>query len=665
MVNKPSYEELEQRIKEIEKEYVDRKKAEERLRKNEQFLQSIFDAMQDGISVLDSELNIIMVNTWMQKLHLDDIIIGVKKCYEIFKGRHSPCPLCPAVKTFEDGNTHSKIIPFPSLEEPARWLNISTYPLKNLEGQVDGVVEHIREITESKRAEEALRHSEARYRELIQNANSIILRRDIEGKITFFNEFAQRFFGYTEDELIGKNVVGTIVPEKDRAGRDLAAMIKDIGLNPAKYTANENENMRKNGERVCVSWTNKAIKDKNRNVLEILCVGNDITERKQLEGQLRHALKMESIGTLAGGIAHDFNNLLMAILGNTSLMLLNADPGDPNYKRLKTIEKQIESGSKLTSQLLGYARKGKYELKHIDLNHLVKDSSEVFGRTRKDVSIKLELSPDLLSIKADGNQIEQILWNLHVNASDAMPEGGNFTIKTFNTNHIEMGNKLYIPKPGKYVLLTVSDTGIGMDKKIQERIFDPFFTTKEMGRGTGLGLASTYGIIKGHAGYIDVESRKGEGTTFSIYLPASEKIVKNVVNFPEMVVKGTETVLLVDDEEAVLDVGRDLLEAMGYRVLSARDGREAIEVYKKNKEKIDIVILDMVMPDMSGGTVYDELKEINSDIKTLLSSGYSIDGHASEILRRGCNGFIQKPFSITELSMKIKEIIEKANTVHG
>jgi len=665
VVNKPSYEELEQRIKEIEKEYVDRKKAEERLRKNEQFLQSIFDAMQDGISVLDSELNIIMVNTWMQKLHLDDIIIGVKKCYEIFKGRHSPCPLCPAVKTFEDGNTHSKIIPFPSLEEPARSLNISTYPLKNLEGQVDGVVEHIREITESKRAEEALRHSEARYRELIQNANSIILRRDIEGKITFFNEFAQRFFGYTEDELIGKNVIGTIVPEKDRAGRDLAAMIKDIGLNPAKYAANENENMRKNGERVCVSWTNKAIKDKNRNVLEILCVGNDITERKQLEGQLRHALKMESIGTLAGGIAHDFNNLLMAILGNTSLMLLNADPGDPNYKRLKTIEKQIESGSKLTSQLLGYARKGKYELKHIDLNHLVKDSSEVFGRTRKDVSIKLELSPDLLSIKADGNQIEQILWNLHVNASDAMPEGGNFTIKTFNTNHIEMGNKLYIPKPGKYVLLTVSDTGIGMDKKIQERIFDPFFTTKEMGRGTGLGLASTYGIIKGHAGYIDVESRKGEGTTFSIYLPASEKIVKNVVNFPEMVVKGTETVLLVDDEEAVLDVGRDLLEAMGYRVLSARDGREAIEVYKKNKEKIDIVILDMVMPDMSGGTVYDELKEINSDIKTLLSSGYSIDGHASEILRRGCNGFIQKPFSITELSMKIKEIIEKANTVHG
>ena len=660
MSDKPTYEELEQRIKELEKEYSDRKKAEAALRKNEQFLQNIFDAMQDGISVLDSELNIVVINAWIQNLHLDDIIIGVKKCYEIFMGRHSPCPLCPAVKTLEDGKTHSKIVPYPSLEEPARWLNISTYPLKNLDGQVDGVVEHIRDITESKRAEEALRQSEARYRELVQNANSIILRRNADGKITFFNEFAQRFFGYTEDEIIGKNVVGTIVPEKDRAGRDLAAMVKDIGLNPAAYATNENENIRKNGERVWVSWTNKAIRDKNRNVVEILCVGNDVTERKQLERQLRHALKIESIGTLAGGIAHGFNNLLMIILGNTSLMLLNTDPGDPNYKKLKTIENQIESGSKLTSQLLGYARKGKYELKLINLNDLVKNSSEIFGRTRKDISIKLELSPDLLSVKADRNQIEQILWNLYVNAADAMPEGGDFIIKTFNTDNIKIGrNNIYTPKPGKYVLLTLIDTGSGMDKEIQKRIFDPFFTTKEMGRGTGLGLASAYGIIKGHDGYIDVESKKGEGTTFSIYLPASEKTAKDSVDFSKMVVKGTETVLLIDDEELVLDVGRDLLETMGYRVFWSRDGREALEVYKKNKEKIDIVILDMVMPDLSGGKVYDELKKIDPDIKVLLSTGYSVDGQASEILRRGCNGFIQKPFSIKELSGKLREILEK------
>ncbi|MDL1964242.1 MAG: PAS domain S-box protein, partial [Deltaproteobacteria bacterium] len=518
--------------------------------------------------------------------------------------------------------------------------------LKNFDEQVNGVVEDIRDITKSKRAEEALRQSEARYRELVQNANSMIVRIDAEGKVIFFNEFAQSFFGYTEDEIIGKNVIGTIVPEKDRSGSDLAAMIKNIGLNPAKYVTNENENMCKNGERVWVSWTNKAIRDKNKNVVEILCIGNDVTERKQLEKQLHHALKMESIGTLAGGIAHDFNNLLMSILGNASLMILNTDPGSPNYKRLKTIENQIERGSKLTSQLLGYARKGTYELKPVDLNHLIKDFSEIFGKTGKDISIKLELSPDLLLIEADKNQVEQILRNLYVNASDAMPEGGDVIIRTSNTNHVEMGTKLYIPKTGKYVLLTVTDTGTGMDKKTQERIFDPFFTTKEMGRGTGFGLASVYGIINGHNGYIDVESEKGEGTTFSIYMPVSEKIVKNTANRSDMVVKadmvvkGTEAVLLVDDEEIVLDVGRALLETMGYRVFSARDGYEALEVYKKNKEKIDIVILDMVMPGMSGGKVYDELKKIDSDIKILLSTGYSSDGQASEILRRGCNGFI-------------------------
>ncbi len=411
---------------------------------------------------------------------------------------------------------------YEELEQRINELEKECVSRKKADGQVNDVVKHIKDITESKQAEEALQKIETKYRALVQTSNSMILRIDAEGKVIFFNEFAQSFFGYTEDEIIGKNVIGTIVPEKDSTGSDLAAMIKDIGPNPAKYVTNENENMCKNGERVWVSWTNKAIRDKDKNVVEILCIGNDVTERKQFEKQLHHALKMESIGTLAGGIAHDFNNLLMSILGNASLMILNTNPGSPNYKRLKTIEKQIERGSKLTSQLLGYAQKENYELKPLDLNHLIKKFSEIFRKTGKDISIKLELSPDLLSIEADKNQVEQILRNLYVNASDAMPEGGNFIIRTFNTNHVEMGTRLHIPKTGKYVLLTVTDTGTGMDQKTQERIFDPFFTTKEMGRGTGFGLASVYGIINGHNGYIDVESGKGEGTTFSIYLPVSK-----------------------------------------------------------------------------------------------------------------------------------------------
>ena len=388
----------------------------------------------------------------------------------------------------------------------------------------------------------------------------------------------------------------------------------------------------------------------------------DITERKCLEEQIEklyHARKMEAIGQLAGGIAHDFNNLLMGVQGNVGLMLLKEDLPHTGYERLKNIERLVESGAKLTSQLLGYARKGKYEVKQIDLNQLVEEVSDTFGRARKEITIHRELADDLYGIEADSTQIEQVLLNLFVNAADAMPGGGDLMLQTMNTSHKDMKGKVYRPKVGNYVLLTVTDTGTGMDKRTMEKIFHPFFTTKDMGRGTGLGLASVYGIIKGHGAYIDVKSEKGHGATFSIYLPASEKKVQKAVKTAGRLIKGTGTLLLVDDEKVILEVGRELLEALGYRVLTGEDGKEAIEIYKKNQDDIDCVVLDMVMPTMGGGKAYDRMKEINPDIKVLLSSGYSIDGEATEILKRGCSGFIQKPFKINELAEKIREIVEK------
>ncbi len=388
-------------------------------------------------------------------------------------------------------------------------------------------------------------------------------------------------------------------------------------------------------------------------------------EKKELESRLQQAQKMEAIGTLAGGIAHDFNNLLMGIQGNVSLILLDIDSTHPHYERLKRIEKQAQRGAKLTSQLLGYARKGRYEIKPVDLNQLVEETSETFGRTRKEVVIHRDLAEDLFAIEADEGQIEQVLLNLYINAADAMSNGGDLILKTINMTHDDIKGNLYDPKPGNYVLLTVTDAGIGMSKETMERIFEPFFTTKETGRGTGLGLASVYGIIRGHGGYIDVESKKGQGATFSIYLPASEKKVRKAVKTHKEFIEGSGTVFIVDDEEIILETGKSLLEAVGYRVFTAINGQEAIEVYKKNRDEIDIVLLDMVMPNMGGGEVYDRLKEISPDIKVILSSGYSVDGQATEILRRGCDGFIQKPFNVSELSIKIEEILEKATTKHS
>ncbi|UCF86191.1 MAG: response regulator [Desulfobacteraceae bacterium] len=289
----------------------------------------------------------------------------------------------------------------------------------------------------------------------------------------------------------------------------------------------------------------------------------------------------------------------------------------------------------------------------------MKEISDTFGATRKEINIYHELVDDLYAIEADQGQIEQVLLNLYLNASEAMPQGGDLFLKTMNVTHENMTDKCYKPKPGNYVLLSIRDTGVGMDKMTIERIFEPFFTSGGLGKGTGLGLASVYGSIKAHGGYIDVYSEKGHGATFEIYLPEIDGDVKKEKNKVPELLKGRETVLIADDEDIVADVADQMLKKLGYKVLVARNGKEAIKYYKANKYEIDMVILDMIMPDMNGGDVYDRLKEINPHAKVLLSSGYSIEGQAVDILKRGCDGFIQKPFSLQALSIRIKEVLEK------
>ena len=384
----------------------------------------------------------------------------------------------------------------------------------------------------------------------------------------------------------------------------------------------------------------------------------DITTQRRLEKQLAQAERMDSIGRLAGGIAHDFNNLLMGIQGSASLMADHFDSDHPFTQHLQKIEACVKNAAELTGRLLGFARGGKYQVRVTDLNALIRENLELFERTKKELSISCDLAANLWPTEIDRGQINQVFLNLFVNAWEAMPAGGQLHLKTENIQLREDFVATHGILAGNYVRVTVSDTGSGMDEVTRTRIFDPFFTTKEKGSGTGLGLASAYGIVKNHNGIITVESQPDQGATFSVFLPASDKPVLQVDAPAGEVARGTETVLLVDDEELIIEVGTGLLERLGYDVLVARDGMEAVDIYWRNREKIDCVILDMVMPEVNGGNAYDLLKQIDPDIKVLLASGYSIDGQAGKIIERGCNGFIQKPFSMEELSQKLRQVID-------
>ena len=348
----------------------------------------------------------------------------------------------------------------------------------------------------------------------------------------------------------------------------------------------------------------------------------------------------------------------MGIQGNISLMMLKTESSEYNYKKLKSIESCVISGTKLTRQLLGFARGGKYMAKTLDFDQIVMDTARMFGRTRKEIQVEENIAHDLWMGMADKNQIEQVLLNIYINAWQAMPDGGTVLIDAKNIVLDDTFSQAFDIQPGRYVCISISDAGIGIDPEIQARIFEPFFTTKGMGRGTGLGLASAYGIIKNHDGAIDFVSQPGKGTTFYVYLPASDADVEPESVLSEKISKGTETLLLIDDEEGVLQVWQPMLESLGYKVMAASDGKAAVEIFRRFSGDIDLVILDVIMPGMSGGAVFDKLKSINPQALVLLSSGYSLRGQVEDILSRGCVGFIQKPFSLEQLSARLRGIFD-------
>ncbi len=650
MEAKPTYEELEQKNAELSRKLHEQLEIENQYR-------NLVDSTSDSLYLVDADCRyLFMNNNHMRRLEISEAKpTGIS--YQDFHSPEQNARFEANVKAvYETGaSIHDE---HQSLRDGGYFLRTFS-PVRDSANPKNIIAVSVvsKDITQRREVEEALEKSEEKYRQLIEHSSEAIFI-ITDGAIGFSNNRIEKMLGYPVTDLPFIPFLDLVISED----REMVAERQKAILQGDNAAANVSFRMvSKEGATLWVETNSVMIQWEN--LPATLNFMRDITKQKRTETRLLQAQKMESIGTLAGGIAHDFNNLLMGIQGHASLTLLKLDKNAPHYEHIKTIETLVMSGANLTRQLLGFARGGKYEVKRVDLNALIDKTSETIGRTKKEIRIHRYLKDKLWPTDVDQGQIEQVLLNLFVNAWQAMPGGGDLFIETTNVTLDENHFTHYNVKSGRYVKIAVTDTGVGMDEKTRERIFEPFFTTKEMGRGTGLGLASVYGIIKNHNGFINVYSEKGQGSTFNIFLPASDKKdEKEKYPKSENVVymsPSTETILLVDDEAIILDVAGEMLKSLGYNVITAQDGPSVVDLYREQQEQIDLVILDMVMPDMGGGEIFDEIKKINPRAKVLLSSGYSLNGKASKIIARGCDGFIQKPFTMEDISKQLRMILSQ------
>ncbi|MEW6156986.1 MAG: response regulator [Verrucomicrobiota bacterium] len=509
-----------------------------------------------------------------------------------------------------------------------------------------------------KASEQKLRESEEQYRVLFDcNPHPIWV---VDGESLSFlavNESAIRHYGYSREEFLKMNLSALHARTPQQEVPDSWALREGLtGLW---------RHVKKNGAIIDVELTSNRLMFQGRPAALILA--NDVTMRLALEAQLRQSQKMESIGTLAGGIAHDFNNILGIISGYASRF--HEEPLDSGrfQQSVDAIEKAVARGAGLVRQILTVARKTEVQLVALDLNAIIEDMVRILGGTfPKTITISLALEPDLPSITADATQIQQALLNLCVNARDAMADGGSLKISTGLIRRADLPEKFSEADPKDYVRISVADTGTGMDEATRARIFEPFFTTKARDRGSGLGLAVVYGTMKTHHGFIDVQSELGRGTTFQLYLPASVTRMPREESLPvapEASTGGNETLLFVEDEELLLDLMKSLLEEQGYKVFTARDGLEAVQVFKQHAAEIELVIADMGLPKIGGWEVFRRIKEVKPDVKAILASGYLEPNLKTSLLKAGALDFVQKPYIPKEIFERIRRVLDPSAAV--
>ena len=663
MTKKPSYTELEKEFNSLKQEYDEFKRKTELMRDSHEKLKALFERNLHCIYIHDFEGNFIDANdTALNLLGYSREDISSIKFTTLIDEDQLPKAV-EALEEIQKTGFVNNFIEFKLQCKNGNYVWVETdSSLLYRNGDPVAILGVARDITYRKQTMKALEESEEKYRLLVENANDAIFIVQ-DSQVKFPNQKGKQMGLQLGLELDNVPFANYIHPDdRDTVIDRHIRRLKGENL-PNRYT------FRIVGKNEQIIWAElNTVKIDWEGKPATLNFLRDVTSQKEIESQFFQAQKMKAIGTLAGGIAHDFNNLLMCIQGNASIMLMDISKNHHHFDLVSNIVQSVESAAELTTHLLGFSRKGKYKLDLANLNDLMVDSAKMFARTRKEIKVHHKLQDNVWAIEVDSAQIEQSLLNLYINAAEAMPKGGDIYLETENFSLPK--SKLEIPnlKPGKYVKLTVADTGTGIDDKNLQRIFEPFFTTKKIGKGNGLGLSSVYGIIKNHEGIIHVNSKIREGTTFTIYLPASKKALpqqdlgKSLINeksdFRGLVERNL-TVLIVDDEEKILYAISEMLKRIGFKVFTANSGKTAIEVYKQNMGTIDIVILDMIMPDMDGGETYLNLKSINQDVKVLLSSGYSLQGEAQNILNLGGVGFIQKPFSEKELLHEIGVVLTR------
>ena len=650
---KPTYEELEKKVAHLEKALAQCLQSEKGLKQGfaenaDGILRVMFDATHDNALLLDPDGNVLAINTTAAK--------GLGKAHGEIVGRNIYTFLPESVVVFRREQA-LKVI---SEKQPVSFseeaqgiiLDWNIYPVFSEDGHVARLAVFGQDITERKKTEKALREREAQFRRIVNAAMDSFVIFDLDGRIVEANPAACDMYGYTREELIGLSGRKIVHPDYYHVFGDFKRGVQKKGSFEAELV-----DIRKDGASFDVSVRGSIFVHQGKP--HLLAVLRDISMKKRQEAQLHEARKMDSLGTLAGGVAHQFNNALTAITGNIGLMEMDLSEGRDFSRNIEDMKASAHRMVNLTKQLLAYARGGRYHLQLTPIRDFLENTLSLIEHTLKpSVRLETDLPLDLMQVKADRTQMQMVISAILANANEAIENDGRIRISARNVE-LNEASCIGVMKPGPHIQITVTDDGKGMDEETRNRIFEPFFTTHFIGRG--LGMAAVYGIVSNHAGAITVESRLGEGTRVHMFLPAIGETEPATPHIPRKRPdeRGKGTVMIVEDEPDVMEITRETLKRIGYSVIEAITGKEAVQKAVSFSDTIDVALLDIKLPDMGGAQVYPLLMEARPELKVLVFSGYALDGPAQEILAAGADGFVQKPFSIAGLSEKLKEVLKK------